>query len=260
MGFQMNFSSIYLRLKNDKKFLMQFIFLCFISFTQIYSLWHQSHIERSLENLHQTNVLQEQRYQKINNNLANIARSLSENKNISQNELNNIDQELEEIKTDLHSKDSSDVVKTLATDVNEMKKLLTTQKSIAVNNRNQDLNQENKLSLSSISASSSVEENETDSKKEKKSHTDVSRHENSFHAKTIRGSPHYLSPKVLPFRVSSIDIWNGTKEATIYRGYTADLMGKGEECKGWRLVQMSFARGEVVFQNRRRQLVRVSLA
>lgn len=256
MGFQMNFSGIYLRLKNDKKFLMQFIFLCFISFTQVYSLWHQSHIEKSLEKLNQTNKLQEQRYQKINNNLADIARCLSENKNFSQNEISNINQELEEIKTDLHSKANSDDVKTLTTDVDEIKKILTTQKLTAINNKNTDQYQDNKLPSTSIS--SATKENETDSKKV--SHEDSPQNENKFHIKTTQHFPRYLPPKVLPFRVSSIDIWNGTKEATIYHGYTADLMGKGEECKGWRLVQMSFARGEVVFQNRRRQLVRVSLA
>jgi hypothetical protein len=242
MGFQMNFSDIYLRLKNDKKFFMQFIFLCLITLTQVYSLWHQSNIEKSLDNLHQTNKLQEQRYQEINNNLTAIAKSISENKNLSKNKLENVDQKLGLIQNSINNHASKEDVENLQHEVVRLQSMLTSKKSDAII--------ENKESHQTQSSSRHLNETVSDTESSNKM---------TLAKKRVLSNPVYLSPRSLPFRVSSIDIWNGTPEATIYHGYSADLMEKDEVRDGWQLIHLSFDNGKVVFQNKRHQRVRVCL-
>lgn len=62
----------------------------------------------------------------------------------------------------------------------------------------------------------------------------------------------------LPFKVTSIDVWNGQAMATVtLNGYT-DLMAKGDTREGWTLVDISFDPASAVFRNLRNQMVKLN--
>lgn len=70
----------------------------------------------------------------------------------------------------------------------------------------------------------------------------------------------HLTPTALPFTVSSIDIWNGTTQATINRNGAPDLMAPGDTRFGWTLVTLSFDTNQAVFKNQHDQRVVVHVS
>ena len=71
--------------------------------------------------------------------------------------------------------------------------------------------------------------------------------------------PAYLPPSKLPFKVISIDIWNGIPEATIQLHHATDLMAQNDSRSGWTLITLSFDPAYVVFKNTHDQLIKVEL-
>ena len=69
----------------------------------------------------------------------------------------------------------------------------------------------------------------------------------------------YLPASMLPFKVVSIDIWNGTPQATIQLGNETALMAQGDTRDGWTLIAINFNPGYVVFKNAHHQLTKVGL-
>ena len=90
-------------------------------------------------------------------------------------------------------------------------------------------------------------------------------------------TPHkFLSPRVLPFHVVGIDVWNGQLMATvllrdIHGGAHYQLMGQGMQwdcrsssvathhCTRWTVKQLSLQPAEVIFNNQQGQQVKVIL-
>lgn len=69
----------------------------------------------------------------------------------------------------------------------------------------------------------------------------------------------YLSPKVLPFKILTVDIWNGEPQVTIMVKGKVTLMGKQDTYLGWTLKNISFNPALAVFSNAREQRVKVVL-
>lgn len=69
----------------------------------------------------------------------------------------------------------------------------------------------------------------------------------------------YMAASALPFQVTSIDIWNGTPQATIQLGNETALMAQGDTRSGWTLIAISFSPGYVVFKNAHDQLIKAEL-
>jgi uncharacterized protein YlzI (FlbEa/FlbD family) len=72
--------------------------------------------------------------------------------------------------------------------------------------------------------------------------------------------PAYLPVSKLPFKVISIDIWNGTPQATIQLNRTADLMAQNDTRSGWTLITINFDPAYVIFKNTRNQRIKVDLS
>ncbi len=68
----------------------------------------------------------------------------------------------------------------------------------------------------------------------------------------------YLPLSTLPFKVISIDIWNGEPEATIMIDGNATLMAKSDTYAGWTLTDISFDPACAIFLNNHHQLVKVN--
>ncbi len=77
----------------------------------------------------------------------------------------------------------------------------------------------------------------------------------------IKNYSHSLnhSSIAMPFRIISIDIWNGQPMATIQLGREPALMAEGDSRAGWTLVQINFEASEVVFKNRNQQYRRIKV-
>jgi hypothetical protein len=237
----MNVLNIFSDFKYDKKFLIQFVMLCFIACLQIYSIWHQAQTNKSVKILDHKIQLQQKSYRKVETNLNNLKKDIFHNQIFTQNELEGVDQKLALIQNNINNHASKEDVENLKNEVVQLKSLLMSKKSDAII-ENKEMHQ----TQSSSNLSEAVSDTENSNK--------------MTHAKKrVSSHPVYLSPHALPFHVSSIDIWNGTPEATIYHGYSADLMEKNEVRDGWQLVHLSFDSGEVVFQNKHHQRVRVCL-
>jgi hypothetical protein len=69
--------------------------------------------------------------------------------------------------------------------------------------------------------------------------------------KVRRSFRKHMYPHYLPFVVTGIDIWNGEPAVTIQLNGTPQLMTKNDERAGWILIDVSFERSVVIFQNAR---------
>ena len=67
----------------------------------------------------------------------------------------------------------------------------------------------------------------------------------------------FLSVKALPFKVKSIDIWNGEPQATIAIDGSSMLMAKEDTQSGWMLIDISFEPALAIFRNNKQQFVKV---
>jgi len=67
----------------------------------------------------------------------------------------------------------------------------------------------------------------------------------------------YLSISQLPFKVTSIDIWNDRPEVTIYTDEGYHLIGLDDFYLGWTLTDVSFDPAYAVFQNSQKNQIKV---
>lgn len=70
----------------------------------------------------------------------------------------------------------------------------------------------------------------------------------------------YLNASVLPFKVISVDIWNGVPYAAVTIDKKSKLIGKNETINHWMLVDLDYAVQQVVFRKNKQYVkVRVSV-
>lgn len=67
----------------------------------------------------------------------------------------------------------------------------------------------------------------------------------------------YLKASVLPFKPVSVDIWNGVSYVTVKLDGHSALMGKNETRGSWTVKSLDYDAQKVVFENHKRQFVRV---
>jgi len=68
----------------------------------------------------------------------------------------------------------------------------------------------------------------------------------------------FLSAKALPFKVTSVDIWNGEPQATITIDGSSMLMAKEATQSGWMLTDISFEPALAIFKNNKQQFVKIT--
>ena len=68
----------------------------------------------------------------------------------------------------------------------------------------------------------------------------------------------FLSAKALPFKVTSVDIWNGEPQATITIDGSSMLLAKEDTQSGWMLTDISFEPALVIFKNTKQQFVKIT--
>lgn len=203
-----------------------FALLIIIICLQLYSLHHQSRNEEYLANLQKTTAENSIVYQEIENNLQKITATFIENKDLSKIQSAQVENELHTIQNNISGTATQIQIQALQADITQLHAfLISPQHKNIPSNNNAPTKKQNSNELKKFDTPQHI----------------------------------YLSAKSLPFRVSSIDIWNGTPQATIYDKNGVDLMGKNESRGGWRLVRMSFDTGKVLFQNRHHQFVRLCL-
>lgn len=69
----------------------------------------------------------------------------------------------------------------------------------------------------------------------------------------------FLSPSALPFKIISVDVWNGETQVTVKLNGTTELMAKGDIRSGWGLVDLGFSPARAIFKNSKGQLVEITL-
>lgn len=67
------------------------------------------------------------------------------------------------------------------------------------------------------------------------------------------------SSHTIPFRIISIDIWNGQPMAIIQLGRELALMAEGDSRAGWVLIQINFETAEITFKDSNLQYRRVKV-
>lgn len=72
--------------------------------------------------------------------------------------------------------------------------------------------------------------------------------------------PHYLSANALPFRIDSVDLWNGLPYVAITEHQQHGLLGLGDNQAGWTLTHLNVQDKTAIFKNAKQQQVYVQLS
>lgn len=165
-------------------------------------------------------------------------------------QLNTIDNQVNEVST-LYQ-DMNQLTKTITTDnhltQNEITQL--SEEVQAVQTRAQELSDQKDLSQLSQSLSQS---NQLLSQKV------VDLENNVSDVKQILQPYTFIDPKNLPFKVISLDVWDGTPYATVNIDGEEDLMGLNETRSGWTVDSMDFVNRQIVFKNQKDQYIKFQL-